>query len=85
VTTKPIAIYPNSGETYDGDRKEWVVSSFHLVVLLHFMLFLNDWWSSLSLKFNKDHQLSKIKAVRSRLYKFLTNVLENLILEVNSA
>ncbi|CAJ2633094.1 unnamed protein product [Trifolium pratense] len=24
VTTKPIAIYPNSGETYDGDRKEWV-------------------------------------------------------------
>jgi uncharacterized membrane protein YwzB len=74
VTTKPIAIYPNSGETYDGDRKEWVVSSFHLVVLLHFMLFLNDWWSSLSLKFNKDHQLSKIKAVQSRLYKILTNM-----------
>ncbi|KAK2417600.1 homocysteine methyltransferase [Trifolium repens] len=24
VTRKPIAIYPNSGETYDGDRKEWV-------------------------------------------------------------
>jgi hypothetical protein len=73
VTTKPIAIYPNSGETYDGDRKEWVVSSFHLVVLLHFMLFLNDWRSSLSLKFNKD-QLLKIKAVRSQLYKFLTNM-----------
>ncbi|XP_009587401.1 homocysteine S-methyltransferase 2 isoform X1 [Nicotiana tomentosiformis] len=24
VTTKPILIYPNSGESYDGDRKEWV-------------------------------------------------------------
>ncbi|KAK7285311.1 hypothetical protein RJT34_20078 [Clitoria ternatea] len=24
VTTKPIVIYPNSGETYDADRKEWV-------------------------------------------------------------
>lgn len=27
VTTKPILIYPNSGESYDGDRKEWVVST----------------------------------------------------------
>lgn len=26
VTTKPILIYPNSGETYDADRKEWLVS-----------------------------------------------------------
>lgn len=24
VTTKPILIYPNSGESYDPDRKEWV-------------------------------------------------------------
>ncbi|GAV78383.1 S-methyl_trans domain-containing protein [Cephalotus follicularis] len=24
VTTKPILIYPNSGESYDADRKEWV-------------------------------------------------------------
>ncbi|XP_021279784.1 homocysteine S-methyltransferase 2-like [Herrania umbratica] len=24
VTTKPIIIYPNSGERYDADRKEWV-------------------------------------------------------------
>ncbi|KAG5052459.1 hypothetical protein JHK87_004657 [Glycine soja] len=24
VTTKPIVIYPNSGETYDADLKEWV-------------------------------------------------------------
>uniref|UniRef100_A0A6M2F8K8 Hcy-binding domain-containing protein n=1 Tax=Populus davidiana TaxID=266767 RepID=A0A6M2F8K8_9ROSI len=24
VTTKPILIYPNSGESYDGKRKEWV-------------------------------------------------------------
>lgn len=27
VTTKPVVIYPNSGETYDGVRKEWVKSS----------------------------------------------------------
>ncbi|XP_042489412.1 homocysteine S-methyltransferase 2-like [Macadamia integrifolia] len=27
VTTKPILIYPNSGETYDADRKEWVEST----------------------------------------------------------
>ncbi|KAJ1433099.1 Homocysteine-binding domain [Sesbania bispinosa] len=26
VTTKPIVIYPNSGETYDGEQKEWVVA-----------------------------------------------------------
>jgi homocysteine S-methyltransferase len=23
VTTKPIVVYPNSGEVYDGDRKRW--------------------------------------------------------------
>ncbi|CAA7399187.1 unnamed protein product [Spirodela intermedia] len=27
VTTKPILIYPNSGETYDPDAKEWVETS----------------------------------------------------------
>ncbi|XP_058106194.1 homocysteine S-methyltransferase 2-like isoform X2 [Magnolia sinica] len=27
VTDKPILIYPNSGETYDADRKEWVAST----------------------------------------------------------
>ncbi|KAL3812584.1 hypothetical protein ACJIZ3_013852 [Penstemon smallii] len=27
VTTKPILIYPNSGETYDAGRKEWVPST----------------------------------------------------------
>lgn len=27
VTSKPIVIYPNSGETYDGVRKEWVAST----------------------------------------------------------
>ncbi|XP_019053225.1 PREDICTED: homocysteine S-methyltransferase 2-like [Nelumbo nucifera] len=27
VTSKPILIYPNIGETYDPDRKEWVVKS----------------------------------------------------------
>lgn len=27
VTTKPVIIYPNSGETYNPDRKEWVKTS----------------------------------------------------------
>lgn len=27
VTTKPIVVYPNSGETWDGDKKEWVPST----------------------------------------------------------
>ncbi|THU51400.1 hypothetical protein C4D60_Mb06t30620 [Musa balbisiana] len=27
VTKKPILIYPNSGERYDADKKEWVVST----------------------------------------------------------
>ncbi|KAL6194942.1 hypothetical protein ACLB2K_036017 [Fragaria x ananassa] len=27
ITSKPIAIYPNSGETYDGQSKQWVPSS----------------------------------------------------------
>ncbi|KAK4478112.1 hypothetical protein RD792_017390 [Penstemon davidsonii] len=27
VTTKPVLIYPNSGETYDAERKEWVPST----------------------------------------------------------
>ncbi|XP_040374956.1 homocysteine S-methyltransferase 3 [Rosa chinensis] len=26
VTSKPIVIYPNSGETYDGQSKQWIVS-----------------------------------------------------------
>ncbi|GER34270.1 homocysteine S-methyltransferase family protein [Striga asiatica] len=26
VTTKPILVYPNSGETYDGNTKEWMPS-----------------------------------------------------------
>ncbi|KAK9160640.1 hypothetical protein Syun_006981 [Stephania yunnanensis] len=27
VTTKPILVYPNSGETYDPDQKEWIPST----------------------------------------------------------
>ncbi|GAB2294766.1 Catalyzes methyl transfer from S-methylmethionine (SMM) to adenosyl-L-homocysteine (AdoMet) [Dionaea muscipula] len=27
VTSKPIVVYPNSGETYDGFRKDWVKST----------------------------------------------------------
>ena len=26
VTCKPILVYPNSGETYDGETKQWLVS-----------------------------------------------------------
>jgi S-methylmethionine-dependent homocysteine/selenocysteine methylase len=26
VTSKPIVVYPNSGECYDGIKKEWIVS-----------------------------------------------------------
>lgn len=29
VTDKPILVYPNSGERYDADKKEWVVSSYY--------------------------------------------------------
>lgn len=32
MTDKPILIYPNSGERYDADKKEWVVCS-HLANL----------------------------------------------------
>lgn len=39
VTTKPVVIYPNSGETYDGVRKEWVVS--FLFPLFYFIQILN--------------------------------------------
>ncbi|CAL5425213.1 unnamed protein product [Camellia sinensis] len=28
-TTKPILIYPNSGESYDADKKEWVMQGNH--------------------------------------------------------
>lgn len=31
VTSKPILVYPNSGETYDGEKKEWVVSLFSTI------------------------------------------------------
>ncbi|KAF7806882.1 homocysteine S-methyltransferase 3-like [Senna tora] len=27
VTSKPVLVYPNSGETYDAESKQWVVSS----------------------------------------------------------
>lgn len=28
VTSKPIVVYPNSGECYDGIKKEWIVSYY---------------------------------------------------------
>lgn len=27
VTDKPVLVYPNSGETYDAETKEWVVGA----------------------------------------------------------
>jgi S-methylmethionine-dependent homocysteine/selenocysteine methylase len=39
VTDKPILIYPNSGERYDGEKKEWVVSSLSKLKLIHIIIY----------------------------------------------
>ncbi|KAF7151068.1 hypothetical protein RHSIM_Rhsim02G0027800 [Rhododendron simsii] len=36
VTTKPVLIYPNSGETYDAEQKQWVVSHPFPSFCIHF-------------------------------------------------
>ncbi|KAK6117191.1 hypothetical protein DH2020_049070 [Rehmannia glutinosa] len=41
VTTKPILIYPNSGETYDANRKEWVPSTG--VADVDFVSYVGKW------------------------------------------
>ncbi|KAJ6796439.1 homocysteine S-methyltransferase 2-like [Iris pallida] len=41
VTDKPILIYPNSGESYDGERKEWVASTG--VSDEDFVTYVNKW------------------------------------------
>ncbi|XP_061366984.1 selenocysteine methyltransferase-like isoform X2 [Gastrolobium bilobum] len=41
VTTKPIVIYPNSGETYDADVKEWVQNTG--VTDEDFVSYVNKW------------------------------------------
>lgn len=41
VTTKPIVIYPNSGESYDGDKKEWVENTG--VSDEDFVSYVNKW------------------------------------------
>jgi len=41
VTTKPILIYPNSGESYDADRKEWVQNTG--VPDEDFVSYVNTW------------------------------------------
>ncbi|GLT36359.1 hypothetical protein SLA2020_107430 [Shorea laevis] len=41
VTAKPIVIYPNSGERYDADRKEWVESTG--VSDDDFVSYVNNW------------------------------------------
>ncbi|KAA8527635.1 hypothetical protein F0562_034970 [Nyssa sinensis] len=41
VTTKPILVYPNSGETYDAGRKEWVQSTG--VVDEDFVSYVGKW------------------------------------------
>ncbi|KAI3449669.1 hypothetical protein Pfo_006334 [Paulownia fortunei] len=41
VTAKPILIYPNSGESYDADRKEWVQNTG--VSDKDFVSYVNKW------------------------------------------
>ncbi|XP_048232855.1 homocysteine S-methyltransferase 2 isoform X2 [Ricinus communis] len=41
VTSKPILIYPNSGESYDADRKEWVQNTG--VTDEDFVSYVNKW------------------------------------------
>ncbi|KAB5557469.1 hypothetical protein DKX38_008378 [Salix brachista] len=41
VTTKPILIYPNSGESYDGKRKEWVQNTG--ISDKDFVSYVNKW------------------------------------------
>ncbi|KAK7336778.1 hypothetical protein VNO77_17326 [Canavalia gladiata] len=41
VTTKPVVIYPNSGETYDADLKEWVQNTG--VTDEDFVSYVNKW------------------------------------------
>ncbi|XP_073143610.1 homocysteine S-methyltransferase 2-like isoform X1 [Henckelia pumila] len=41
VTTKPILIYPNSGESYDADKKEWVQNTG--VSDSDFVSYVNKW------------------------------------------
>ncbi|XP_030543473.1 homocysteine S-methyltransferase 2 [Rhodamnia argentea] len=41
ATEKPILVYPNSGETYDADRKEWVPSTG--VVDEDFVSYVGTW------------------------------------------
>nr|XP_029151099.1 selenocysteine methyltransferase isoform X2 [Arachis hypogaea] len=44
VTTKPIVIYPNSGETYDGIQKKWVKNTG--VTDEDFVTYVNNWIES---------------------------------------
>ncbi|KAK4492520.1 hypothetical protein RD792_003331 [Penstemon davidsonii] len=41
VTAKPVLIYPNSGESYDADRKEWVQNTG--VSDKDFVSYVNTW------------------------------------------
>ncbi|KAG2405830.1 Selenocysteine methyltransferase [Vigna angularis] len=41
VTTKPIVIYPNSGETYDAELKQWVQNTG--VTDEHFISYVTKW------------------------------------------
>ncbi|XP_071738230.1 homocysteine S-methyltransferase 2-like [Rutidosis leptorrhynchoides] len=41
VTTKPILIYPNSGETYDAEIKQWVKNTG--VADVDFVSYVNTW------------------------------------------
>ncbi|KAF3436264.1 hypothetical protein FNV43_RR23356 [Rhamnella rubrinervis] len=41
VTTKPVLVYPNSGESYDADKKEWVQNTG--VSDEDFVSYVNKW------------------------------------------
>ncbi|KAL5561724.1 hypothetical protein UlMin_031471 [Ulmus minor] len=41
VTTKPILVYPNSGESYDANKKEWVQNTG--VSVDDFVSYVNKW------------------------------------------
>ncbi|KAK4798451.1 hypothetical protein SAY86_030777 [Trapa natans] len=43
VTSKPVLIYPNSGETYDPQQKEWVPSTGAGAVEEDFVTYIGKW------------------------------------------
>ncbi|XWS13689.1 hypothetical protein CRYUN_Cryun36dG0059500 [Craigia yunnanensis] len=51
VTNKPVVIYPNSGETYDAESKQWVMSNCLHFFLMVFIVVNSDQETELMLSF----------------------------------